>query len=337
MARAKTINAYLSPSTYKETVKKIPTRNGYGDGVVEAGQKNPNVVVMCCDLSESTRSDKFKSTFPERFIQMGVAEQSMAGIAGGLALEGKVPFISSYAAFSPGRNWEQIRLVACLQNQNIKIMGAHAGVSVGPDGATHQMLEDIALMRVLPNMTVLSPCDYLEAKRAVIDSAKLKGPVYVRFGRSATPAFTTAKTPFKIGRAEIFKDGSDVAIIACGPLVHEALVAAKMLKEKGIDAMVINAHTIKPLDNKTIAVSAKKCGAVVTVEEAQCTGGLGGAVAECLAKYQPTPMRFVAVHDRFGTSGTPEELMREFELDRKAIVSAVVEVLKSGRTQDNTR
>ncbi|NQV11830.1 transketolase family protein [Candidatus Uhrbacteria bacterium] len=328
MARTKTISTYLSPATYRENVKKIPTRNGYGDGVVQAGKKNEDVIVLCCDLTDSTRSKQFKDAFPERFIQMGIAEQSMAGVAGGLALEGKVPFISSYAAFSPGRNWEQIRLVACLQNQNIKIMGAHAGVSVGPDGATHQMLEDIAIMRVLPNMTVLSPCDFLEAKRAVIDAAKLDGPVYIRFGRSATPSFTTAKTPFKIGRAEIFKDGSDVAIIGCGPLVHEALMAAKMLKEKGIDAMVINAHTIKPLDRKTIVAAAKKCGAVVTVEEAQCTGGLGGAVAECLAKDQPTPMQFVAVHDRFGTSGTPDELMHEFELDRKAIVAAALEVVK---------
>ncbi|HJN85412.1 MAG TPA: transketolase C-terminal domain-containing protein, partial [Patescibacteria group bacterium] len=269
MAKAKTNSAHLSPATYRENVKKEPTRNGYGDGVVEAGKKNENIVVLCCDLTESTRNKKFKETFPDRFIQMGIAEQSLAGIAGGLALEGKIPFISSYAAFSPGRNWEQIRLVACIQNQNIKIIGAHAGVSVGPDGATHQMLEDIAITRVLPNMTVLAPSDYLETKRAVLAAAELKGPVYIRFARSASPTYTTAKTPFKIGRAEILKDGSDVAIIGCGPLVHEALMAAKLLKEKGVDAMVVNSHTIKPLDHKTIAAAAKKCGAVVTVEEAQ--------------------------------------------------------------------
>ncbi|MBT6254103.1 transketolase family protein [Candidatus Uhrbacteria bacterium] len=328
MAKAKTISAHLSPATYRENIKKVPTRNGYGDGVVEAGEKNEKIVVLCCDLTESTRNKKFKETFPDRFIQMGIAEQSLAGIAGGLALEGKIPFISSYAAFSPGRNWEQIRLVACIQNQNIKIIGAHAGVSVGPDGATHQMLEDIAITRVLPNMTVLAPSDYLETKRAVLAAAELKGPVYIRFARSASPTFTTAKTPFKIGRAEILKDGSDVAIIGCGPLVHEALMAAKLLKEKGVDAMVVNSHTIKPLDHKTIAAVAKKCGAVVTVEEAQCTGGLGGAVAESLAKNQPTPMRFIGVHDQFGTSGTPDELIKEFELDRTAIAKAALEVIE---------
>ncbi len=318
----------LSPATYRDNVKKIPTRNGYGDGVVEAGKKNENVVVMCCDLTESTRSKKFKETFPERFIQMGIAEQSLAAIAGGMALEGKIPFISSYAAFSPGRNWDQIRLTACIQNQNVKIMGAHAGISVGPDGATHQMLSDIALTRVLPNMTVIAPCDYLEAKRATEASVAIKGPVYIRFARSATPSFTTAKTPFKVGKAEIFKDGSDVAIIACGPLVHEALMAAKALKEKNIDAMVINCHTIKPMDEKTIVAAAKKCGAVVTVEEAQAAAGLGGAVAETLGREQPTPMRMVGVKDVFGTSGTPDELIKHFELDRKAIAKAVLEVIK---------
>ncbi len=327
MAKAKKINAHLSPSTYRENVKRIPTRNGYGDGVTEAAKTNKNIVVLCCDLTDSTRSATFKAAYPDRFIQMGIAEQSLAAIAGGLALEGKVPFISSYAAFSPGRNWEQIRLVAAMQNQNVKIMGAHAGISVGPDGATHQMLEDIAIMRPLPNMTVLAPCDYLEAKRAVMAAAELKGPVYVRFGRSATASFTTAKTPFKIGRAEVYKDGGDVAIIACGTLVHEALMAARALKDEGISAMVINSHTIKPLDEKTIAKAAKKCGAVVTVEEAQAAGGLGGAVAEALARLQPTPMRMVGVQDKFGTSGAPDELIREFGLDRIAIAKAAKELL----------
>ena len=324
---AKKHNAHLSPSTYKDTVKKIPTRNGYGDGVTEAAKTNNNIVVLCCDLTDSTRSATFKKAFPERFIQMGVAEQSLAAIAGGLALEGKVPFISSYAAFSPGRNWEQIRLVAALQNQSVKIMGAHAGVSVGPDGATHQMLEDIAITRVLPNMTVLAPCDYLETKRAVMATAGMKGPAYVRFARSATPVFTTAKTPFKIGRAEIFKDGDDVAIIVCGPLVHEALIAARALKDEGISAMVINSHTIKPLDEKTVARAAKKCGAVVTVEEAQVIGGLGGAVAEALGKMQPTKMNMIGM-DGFGTSGKPEELIQKFNLDRVAIAKAAREILK---------
>lgn len=319
---------YLSPRTYHKEVKRIPTRHGYGDGVIEAGKKNEQVVVLCCDLTESTRSAGFKEAYPDRFIQMGITEQAMAAIAGGLALEGKIPFISSYAAFSPGRNWEQIRLCAALQNLPIKIMGAHAGVSVGPDGATHQMLEDIALMRVLPNLTVLSPCDYLEAKRAVEACVSIKGPVYIRFGRSETPSFTTAKTPFKIGRAEVYVQGTDVAIIATGPLVHEALLAAKELLKKRIHATVINCHTIKPLDVATITAAAKTCGAVVTVEEAQAAGGLGGAVAECLAQHHPTPMRFVGMQDQFGTSGDPEQLKRHFHLDAKEIVRQVHAVLQ---------
>lgn len=322
-------SAYLSSATYKDTVKTVPTRNGYGDGVVEAGETNKNIVVLCCDLTESTRSAAFKEAYPDRFIQMGIAEQSLAAIAGGLALEGKIPFISSYAAFSPGRNWEQIRLCASLQNLPIKIMGAHAGVSVGPDGATHQMLEDIALMRCLPNMTVLAPCDYLETKRAVMAAAKTKGPVYVRFARAATPSFTTKKTPFKIGRAEIFKDGSDVAIIACGPLVHEALMAARDLeKDKKIKAMVINMHTVKPLDHLAVVRAAKKCGAIVTVEEAQVTGGLGGAVAETLAQHHPTPIEFVGMQDTFGTSGDPAKLIKHYKLDRRSIRDAALRAIE---------
>lgn len=317
---------HLSPATFRENIKRIPTRNGYGDGVVEAGRADERVVVLCCDLTESTRSEAFKKTFPERFIQMGIAEQSLAAIAGGMALEGKIPFISSYAAFSPGRNFEQIRLCVAMQNQSVKIMGAHAGVSVGPDGATHQMLEDIALMRALPNMTVVAPCDYLETKRATIALAKMKGPGYLRFARHASPTFTTEKTPFQIGRAEIFRDGDDVALVACGPLVHEALLASKLLEKDGIRAMVVNAHTIKPLDEKTIAAAAKKCGAVITIEEAQAVGGLGGAVAETLSRVQPTRMRMMGMNG-FGTSGEPEELLAHFGLDRVAIVKAVREVV----------
>ncbi len=317
----------LSPSTYKTTVKLVPTRNGFGDGVTEAGKKDKRIVVLSADLTESTRALTFKNAFPDRFIQIGVSEQSMAAIAAGLALEGFVPFIASYACFSPGRNWEQIRLVAAMQNLPIKIMGAHAGVSVGPDGSTHQMLEDIALMRVLPNMTVLAPCDYLETKRAVIASAKLSGPVYVRFARHASPAFTLAKTPFEIGRAEIFREGRDVAIIACGPLVHEALLAAKLLEENGVSACVMNCHTIKPLDEETIVKAAKKCGRVVTIEEAQTVGGLGGAVAECLGAHAPTPLLRLGMHG-FGTSGEPQELIKYFHLDRKSIAKDVLAFLK---------
>ncbi|MEK7529849.1 MAG: transketolase C-terminal domain-containing protein [Patescibacteria group bacterium] len=323
-----TRNAHLSPTTYRDTVKRIPTRNGYGEGVVEAGRTDKNVVVLCCDLTESTRSEAFKKAFPDRFVQMGIAEQSLAAIAGGMALEGKIPFISSYAAFSPGRNFEQIRLCIALQNQSVKIMGAHAGVSVGPDGATHQMLEDIALMRSLPNMTVVAPCDYLETKRATVAMAKMKGPGYLRFARHASPSFTTDKTPFQIGRAEIFKDGDDVALVACGPLLHEALLAARLLKKDGVSAMVINSHTIKPLDEKTIAAAAKKCGAVVTVEEAQTVGGLGGAVAEALARLQPTRMRMIGMNG-FGTSGEPEELIAHFGLDRVAIAKSVKNMIQN--------
>ncbi len=319
--------SFLSSATYKDNIKSVPTRNGYGEGVVAAGKKNGNVMVLCADLTESTRSEGFRDAFPDRFIQLGVSEQSMAAIAGGLALEGKIPFIASYACFSPGRNWEQIRLCAAIQNMPIKIIGAHAGVSVGPDGATHQMLEDIALMRVLPNMTVLSPCDAIEARRAVEASVDIDGPVYIRLAREVTPVFTTSKTPFEVGRAEVFRDGSDVAIMATGPLVYEALWAAKLLEKNGINALVLNVHTIKPLDHEAVAAAAKKCGAVVTVEEAQRIGGLGGAVAECLAQCCPTPMAMVGVKDRFGTSGKPSELLRAFGLDRMAIVRTVKSLL----------
>lgn len=318
---------FLSTAAFTERVKRIPTRNGYGEGVVAAGKKNGNVMVLCADLTESTRNEAFRDAFPERFIQLGVSEQSMAAIAGGLALEGKIPFISSYAVFSPGRNWEQIRLCAAIQNVPMKIVGCHAGVSVGPDGATHQALEDIACMRVLPNMTVLSPCDALEARRAVEASIDVDGPVYIRLAREATPAFTTPKTPFEIGRAEVFRDGSDVAIIATGPLVYEALMAARALEKDGIGAMVLNVHTIKPLDEAAIVKAAKKCGAVVTVEEAQQAGGLGGAVAECLGRQCPTPMAFVGMDDRFGTSGKPSELIRTFDLDRIAIIHTTKQLI----------
>ena len=318
----------LSPRIYHANIKRIPTRDGYGDGVVEAGTADPSVMVLCCDLTESTRNHKFQQTFPERFVQMGIAEQAMAAVAGGLALEGKVPFIASYAAFNPGRNFDQIRMCAALQNLPIKVVGAHAGISVGPDGATHQMLEDIAMMRALPNMVVLSPCDYTEAKKAVIAAAATKQPTYIRLGRAPTPSFTTKRTPFKIGRAEVFRDGKDVAIVATGPLVHQALLAAKALEKQKVSARVINVHTIKPLDKATIVAAAKQCGAIVTVEEAQCSGGLGGAVAECLAKHHPTPMRFVAMHDTFGTSGDPDELMKHFALNKDEIVRCVQDVIK---------
>jgi len=305
-----------------------PTRDGYGEGLVLAGKSDSNVVVLCADLTESTRSLAFKSAFPERFIQMGVAEQSLAAIAAGLGLAGKIPFISSYAVFSPGRNWEQIRTNVCLNNTPVKIAGAHAGVSVGPDGGTHQALEDMAIMRVVPNMTVVYPCDAIEARKATVAAAKTKGPVYLRFAREKTPVMTTDDMPFAIGRAEVLREGNDCAIIACGPLLYNALGAAETLSKEGIACRVINNHTIKPLDQDTLLSAAKDCGAAVTVEEHQIAGGMGSAAAELFAQNLPIPMEFVGVRDAFGQSGTPDELIEHYGLTVKDIVAAVKKVLK---------
>lgn len=305
-----------------------PTRNGFGRGLVAAGSASEDVVVLCADLSESTRVLDFKKAFPARFIQMGVAEQSLAAIASGMALAGKIPFIASYAAFSPGRNWEQIRTTGCLQNVNLKIVGAHAGVSVGPDGATHQMTEDIALMRVLPNMTVIAPCDAIEAEKATIAAAQIDGPVYIRLGREATPVFTTTKSPFEVGKAQVLTKGSDVAIIACGGLVYEALKAAKDLEKVGIEARVINCASIKPLDKETLVKAAKECGAIVTAEEAQMAGGLGGAVCELLSAEFPVPIVRIGLDDEFGQSGTPDELLEHYHLTAPWIVKAAKSVMK---------
>ena len=302
------------------------TRDGFGSGSVEAGKADARVVVLTADLAESTRADKFQKAFPERFIQVGVAEQNLATVAAGMANYGKIPFFTSYAAFSPGRNWEQIRTTIALNNVPAKICGMHAGVSVGPDGATHQMLEDIALMRALPNMIVLSPCDSEEGRKATLAAAQYAGPVYLRFAREKSPVMTTAETPFEIGKAIVFwrsEKESRVAIIATGPLTHNALLAARDLEKEGIGATVINVHTIKPLDAQTILQAAKDAGSVVTVEEHQTTGGLGGAVAELLAQQFPIPMEFVGVHDRYGQSGEPKELIRHYGMDPSHIIEAV--------------
>ena len=304
----------------------VPTRNGYGEGLVEAGKKDKRVVALCADLTESTRTQAFAETFPERFIEVVVAEQLLATAASGMANYGKIPFITSYAAFSPGRNWEQIRTTIALNDVPVKIGGMHAGISVGPDGATHQQLEDMAMMRAMPNMTVIAPNDAIEAKKATMAAAKHPGPVYMRFGREKVPVTTTDATPFKIGRAEVFREGNDVTVIACGPLVYEALVAAEQLK--GIDVMVINNHTIKPIDAKTIVMAAKKTGAVVTAEEHQINGGMGSAVMEVLAENAPVPAERVGVKDRFGQSGTPDELMDLYGLRSKDIIAAIKKVLK---------
>ena len=312
-------------------IEMLPTRDGYGKGLVAAGAKDPRIVVLSADLTESTRSLWFKEKFPERFIEMGVAEQNMATVASGMANYGKIPFISSYAVFSPGRNYEQIRTTVALNNVPVKIAGAHAGVSVGPDGATHQALEDIAIMRAMPNMIVLVPCDTIETEKATIAAAFNNKPTYLRFGREKSPVITTKDTPFEIGKAEIFKTGKDVVIIVCGILVYNALLAAEELKNEGIDAMVINNHTIKPMDEKTIIAAAKETGAVVTVEEHQIAGGMGSAISEILAKNYPVPMEFVGMKDRFGESGEPTELIEALGMGMNSIKNAVHKVLKRKR------
>ncbi len=311
--------------------KKIeakPTRQGYGEGLVEAGKKDSNIVVLCADITDSTKTSLFRDAYPDRFIECGIAEQNMMGLAAGLALTGKIPFVSTYAVFCPGVNWSQIRVLVGQNNANVKITGAHAGVSVGPDGMSHQALEDIALTRCLPGLVVLAPCDYLETKKATLAIAKYKGPVYLRFAREATPVFTTDKTPFKIGKAEIFRDGKDVTIIGCGPLLYNALVAAEKLAEEKIDVMVINSHTIKPIDEKTIITAAKKTGAVVTVEEHQIMGGMGSAVAEVLAKNYPVPIEMVGMQDKWGQSGQPDELIEYYGMGINSIIKAIKKVLK---------
>jgi len=320
----------LSEKIFKKDMESISTRQGYGEGLVIAGEKDEKVVVLCADLTESTKSILFKEKFPDRFIEVGVAEQGMATIAAGMAVYGKIPFISSYAAFSPGRNWEQIRTTIALNDVPVKIAGSHAGVSVGPDGATHQMLEDIALMRSMPNMTVIAPADSIEAKKATIEAAKNNKPTYIRLTKEKTPTFTTEKTPFKIGRAETIWESKDpqVAIIACGPLVYEALLAAKELSKSKIEVLVINSHTIKPLDTQAIIKAAKIAGAVVTVEEHQIAGGLGGAVSEVLSKNFPTPQEFVGMQDHFGESGTSDELLTKYEMKAQNIVEASKRVIK---------
>lgn len=308
-----------------------PIRKGFGRGLLEAGKLDENVVAACADLTESTQMSLFANEFPNRFIEIGVAEQNLVTVGSGLAAMGKIPFVSSYAAFSPGRNWEQIRTTICLNNQPVRIVGSHAGVSVGPDGATHQMLEDIALMRVLPNMIVVSPGDSVEAQKATMALAKDKRPAYLRLAREATPIITTETTPFELGKAYVYEQGSDVSIIATGTMTYQALAAAEMLYKDGIDAEVVHVPTIKPLDAITILQSVKKTGAVITVEEAQIAGGLGGAIAELLGEELPTPMKRIGMKDRFGESGQPSELLEHFGLTAKHIAMAAHNLLGNRR------
>lgn len=327
--------AKLNPKLFDTDVEQAPIRDGYGEGLLAAGEKNKNVVALCADLMESTRTEAFAKKFPERFIELGVAEQNMAAIAAGLGISGKIPFIASYAIFSPGRNWEQIRTTIAYNNANVKIAGHHAGVSVGPDGATHQATEDIALMRALPNMRVFVPCDAIEARKATAAAALIAGPVYLRFEREKSPLMTTDATPFVPGKAEIFwesrgagRKSPDVLIIGCGSVLYNALLAARELEKEKIGAVVLNCHTIKPLDEKKIAELAKKIGAVVTVEQHQVAGGLGGAVAEALAKHAPVPMEFIGLQNTFGESGPPEALIEKYGIDAKDIKAAAKRVLR---------
>src|SRR3990167_1428731 len=307
--------------------EKEPIRKGFGRGLLEAGQADKNVVAACADLTESTQMHFFAQEFPDRFIEVGVAEQNLVTMAAGLAAMGKIPFVSSYAAFSPGRNWEQIRTTIALNDRPVKIIGSHAGVSVGPDGATHQMLEDIALMRALPNMVVIAPCDSVEAERATLAMAADKRPNYMRLAREATPVFTSPHTPFQIGKGYVFRAGSDVTIVATGTMTYQALEGAKQLAHKDISVEVVHISTIKPLDEEVILNSAAKTRHVVTAEEAQIAGGLGGAVAELLGEKLPTSMARVGVMDHFGESGEPDELIKHFGLDAEAIAKVAQKLL----------
>lgn len=324
-------NLHLNEKMFDADVEKVPLRSGFGDGLVEAAKANKNVVGLCADLTESTRMEEFAKQFPERFIEIGISEQNLASVASGMARMGKVPFISSYAMFSPGRNWEQIRTTIAYNDVPVKIAGSHAGVSVGPDGGTHQALEDIALMRVIPRMQVIYPCDVHEARKATVLAAKNNSPVYIRLAREKTPVMTTSDTPFVIGKAQAFfeskGDTMDVGIVACGPLVHEALKAAHALDDRGIKVTVLNMATIKPLDEQALADLVRKSRALVTVEEHQAAGGLGSAIAEWCAAHAPAPIEMVAVHDQFGQSGKPDELLAHYGLTQPAIETAALKVI----------
>jgi transketolase len=317
----------LNPSLYNDDVDMEPIRAGFGRGLKAAGEANENIVALCADLTESTQMHLFREAFPKRFIEVGIAEQNLVTIASGLARAGKISFTSSYAAFSPGRNWEQIRTTATLNNQPVKIVGSHAGVSVGPDGATHQMLEDIAIMRVLPNMVVVAPGDSLEAEKATLALAENGKPSYIRLAREKTPIFSTKESPFEIGKAYVLKEGHDVSLLGTGTMTYQLLVAAKILETKGIHAEVVHVPTIKPLDEQTILASARKTGRVVTAEEAQAAGGFGSAVTEFLSSVLPMPIKRIGIEDRFGESGAPSELMEYFGLTGEKLVPTIEEFI----------
>jgi len=329
----------LNPKIFDADVEQVPIRKGFGEGLLAAGEADARVVGLCADLTESTQMHLFKNKFPERFVEIGVAEQNLVTVASGMAAMGKIPFVSSYAMFSPGRNWEQIRTTICYNNRPVKIAGSHAGVSVGPDGGTHQAIEDIALMRVIPRMVVISPCDAIEAKKATIAAAKTDTPVYIRLAREKTPIITTEDTPFEIDRAQIFWSCRNqmstalhgkgvVGIVATGALVHKAILAARELwEEEKIGTVVLNLSTVKPIDEEALVKLARECGAIVTVEEHQIAGGMGGAVAEVLARRFPVPVEFIGVRDQFGQSGKPEQLLEHYGMGVEDIKKAVKRVL----------
>jgi transketolase len=324
-------NLNLNPKLFDADVEQVPIRKGFGEGLLAAAENDERVVGLCADLTDSTQMNLFKNKFPNRFIEMGIAEQNLASVASGMAAMGKIPFITSYAMFSPGRNWEQIRTTICYNNSKVVIAGSHAGVSVGPDGGTHQAVEDLALMRVIPRMVVISPCDAIEAKKATRLAALTETPVYIRLAREKTPVMTTDETPFQIGKAQIFyepiKGKAQVGIIATGALVYNALIAAKQLEEEGIKVKVMNLATIKPFDSEAVIELAKGCKRIVTVEEHQIAGGMGSAVSECLAQNFPVPQEFIGVRDVFGQSGTPAELIEHYGMGIGAIKEAVSKVL----------
>lgn len=316
-------NYSLADNLFDEKVDMEPIRAGFGRGLKHAGELDERVVALCADLTGSVQMDKFAEAFPERFIEVGIAEQNLVTVASGLARAGKIPFTASYAAFSPGRNWEQIKTTASLNDQPVKIVGGHAGLNTGPDGATHQMLEDVALMRVMPNMVVICPGDSVEAEKATLAIAKNGKPSYIRLARDKTPVFSTADSPFEVGKAYVLRDGKDVTLCGTGTMTYELLVAAELLKKHKIDAEVVHVPTIKPLDEATILKSVKKTGRVVTAEEAQVAGGLGGAVAEYLSEHMPAPVKRLGVQDRYGESGTPREVIEQFGLDGKALAHKI--------------
>ena len=326
----------LNPKIFNSDVDEIPIRKGFGQGLLEAGEQDKNVVALCADLTESTQMNLFAEKFPERFVEIGVAEQNLVTVSSGMSAMGKIPFCSSYAMFSPGRNWEQIRTTIAYNNRKVVIVGSHAGISVGPDGGTHQALEDIGLMRMLPNMDVISPCDAIEARKATLALSKTPKPAYLRLAREKTPLVTTEETPYEHGRAQIYwlpEVGlAQVGIIATGSLVPQALFAAKELEageeSQRIKTKVMNLLTVKPIDKDAIIALAKECKKIVTVEEHQVSGGMGSAVAEVLAQNYPVPIEFIGVQDKFGQSGTPDELLHHYGMDKDAIKEAVKKILK---------